>query len=151
MHLTLNDTYLVYEAGNPVPKIINYTQADLDEIAAAVAEASSPAALKARAATRRYAREIGGIEAAGIVIDTSRESQAMIAGAHAYVQATPAATVEFKAASGWVTLDAATVTTIALAVASHVQACFAAEKAADEAIDAGTITTAAEVDAAIAA
>jgi hypothetical protein len=113
--------------------------------------AAPPIDLKAYAAARRYEREIGGVVVAGTSIDTSRESQSMIAGAHAYVQAMPSATVDFKAASGWVTLDAATVTAIALSVAAHVQACFAAEKAADAGIDAGTITTTAEVDAAIAA
>lgn len=150
MTITTEDTYPVFTAGSPAPTMVAYTQADLDEIAAAIAAAASPSALKAHAAARRYAREVGGIVVGGVSIDTSRESQAKIAGAHAYVQASPAATVDFKATSGWVTLTAATVTAIALAVAAHVQACFAAEKTVDAAIDAGTITTTAEVDAAMA-
>lgn len=109
----------------------------------------STADLRAHAAVRRFAVETGGIVVGSATIDTSRDSQSMIAGALAYVQASGAATVEFKAASGWVTLSAEQVRTIALAVAAHVQRCFAAERAADEAIDAGTVSTFTEIDAMI--
>ncbi len=122
------------------------------EIAAHVPPPPAPppgtADLKAAAAAKRWAVETGGIAVGGATIDTSRESQTMIAGAYAYVQAQPATTVEYKTASGWVTLDAAAMTAIALAVGAHVQACFAAERGVCEAIDAGTITTLAAVDAA---
>lgn len=104
--------------------------------------------LKARAAARRWAAETGGITVDGAAIDTSRESQAMIAGAHAYAAAVLSATVDFKASAGWVTLDAAAITGIALAVGAHVQACFAVERQVDAAIDAGTLTTFAEIEAA---
>ena len=108
----------------------------------------SAADLKAAAAAKRWQVETGGVVAGGMPIDTSRASQAMISGAHAYIQAQPSATVDFKAASGWVTLDAAAVTTIALAVAGHVQSCFGVERLVEAALDAGTITTLAEIDAA---
>lgn len=104
--------------------------------------------LKAAAAAKRWSVETGGIVVAGMSIDTGRESQALIAGAHAYVQAAPATVIPFKGLGGWVDLDAAAVTAVALAVAAHVQACFAAERAVDAAIDAGTISTVAEIDAA---
>ncbi len=60
--------------------------------------------------------------------------------------------MKFKAASGWIELTAEQIKAVALAVFAHVQACFAAEDAADAGINAAppTITTLAEVDAAFA-
>ncbi|SCM73337.1 conserved hypothetical protein [uncultured Pleomorphomonas sp.] len=113
----------------------------------AVASAPTTAELVSYAAAKRYAVETGGVTVAGASIDTGRESQAMITGAYAYAHANPEANVSFKATSGWVILTAAEVTAIATAVAAHVQACFTAEKAIDDAIDAGTVTTTAEIDA----
>lgn len=104
--------------------------------------------LLAYAAAKRFEVETGGITVSGQTIDTSRESQSMITGAYAYSQAHPEETIRFKAASGWVTLDAATMAAIATAVGAHVQACFAAEAIVAAAIEDGTITTAAEIDAA---
>lgn len=106
------------------------------------------AELLAYAAEKRWRIETGGITVAGASIDTSRDSQAMITGAYAFSQANPEDPIKYKAASGWVTLDAATMAAIATAVGSHVQASFAAEEAVDAAILAGTITTVAGVDAA---
>lgn len=100
------------------------------------------------AAAKRYTVETGGITVNGISLDTSRESQNMIAGAHAYVVASGEASVKFKATSGWVTLTAAETTAAAMAVGAHVQACFAAESAVDDAIIAGDIIDEAGVDAA---
>lgn len=111
------------------------------------AAAPTPADLRSHAASVRFAVETGGVSVGGAAIDTSRDSQAMIAGALAYVRASEAASVEFKAASGWVTLSAGEVKAIALAVAGHVQACFATERAIDDAIAAGTITTREQIDA----
>lgn len=106
------------------------------------------AGLTAYAAARRYSVETGGITVNGASIDTTRESQSLITGAYAYSQANPEAAITFKAKSGWVTLSAEQVAGIATAVAAHVQAAFATEQAVDAAIDAGTITTTAEVDGA---
>jgi len=110
--------------------------------------AAGKASLIAYAAIKRWQVETGGITVAGAAIDTSRESQAMITGAYAYSQANPSETISYKAISGWVTIDAATMTAIATAVGAHVQACFAAEASAAAEIEAGTITTTAEIDAA---
>lgn len=117
------------------------------EIAALPAAApATPDDLRSYAATLRFKVETGGIVVGEATIDTSRDSQSMIAGALAYVQASGASSVEFKASSGWITLSAEQVRAIALSVAAHVQRCFAAERAADEAIDAGTVTAFAEID-----
>lgn len=123
-----------------------------ESVAAAVAPGASDrrrhAALRAYAADKRYAVETGGLVVGGRRIDTSRDSQALITGAHAYVSAADVPTVEFKAAGGWVTLTRADVQGIALAVAAHVQACFAVERAIDTAIEADEITSTTEIDAA---
>ncbi|MCJ2108019.1 DUF4376 domain-containing protein [Methylobacterium sp. E-041] len=109
--------------------------------------------LIAYAAAARYAREVGGIAVSGVGIATDRASQTMIANAYAYVQASGAASVEFKAESGWVTLSAEQMKLIALAVGAHVQACYAVESRLDLAISATppAVTTQAEIDAAFAA
>lgn len=98
------------------------------------------------ASGRRWQVETGGITINGATIDTSRESQAMISGAYNYSQANPGEIIKFKASSGWIDLDAATVAMIAMVVGEHVQSCFAKESAIVAAINNGTITTVAEVD-----
>lgn len=104
--------------------------------------------LVAYAADRRWRAETAGIVVAGAAIATDRESQALIMGARLYAQATPAATFQFKTAGGFVSLDAAQIEAVALAVAAHVQACFAVEAAVLAEIEAGNITTLSQVDGA---
>ena len=60
--------------------------------------------------------------------------------------ANPDVTIKFKAANGFVDLDAATVTAVATAVAAHVQVCFAAEAGVVTAIADGDITTPQQID-----
>lgn len=104
--------------------------------------------LTAYAAHRRWLAETGGIVVAGTAIATDRESQALIMGARLYAQATPDTSFQFKAAAGFVTLDGADIEAVALAVAAHVQACFAVEAGVRADIEAGTITTLSQVDGA---
>ena len=106
-----------------------------------------PVDLYAYAAIKRYAVETGGIVIDGMRVMTDRQSQSLITGAYNYVQANPDVTVKFKTAAGFVELTAAQMTAIANAVGAHVQASFAAEGEVDKQIIAGTITTAAEIDA----
>lgn len=106
--------------------------------------------LAAYASQVRFARETAGIEVGGERIDTSRESQSLITGAHALALAEPDEPIDFKSSSGWIVIDSAAMILIALAVARHVRACFRAERAVAAAIAAGTITTRAEIDAAFA-
>jgi len=112
-----------------------------------VLEDAPPVDLIAYAANRRWQVETGGITVGGALIDTSRESQAMITGAYNYAQVRPDKLIKFKAASGWVELDAATVAAIATAVGDHVQACFDAEAEVVAAITDGTVTTVEQVAA----
>jgi hypothetical protein len=108
--------------------------------------------LLAYAASVRYAREVGGITVGGVPISTDRESQAMLTGAHSFVAANSEATIRWKSDAGFVTLDAAQITALALAVGAHVQACFAREADVTGLISASPpgITSKADVDAAFA-
>jgi len=102
--------------------------------------------LKHTAATKRWRVETGGITILGAAIPTSRDDQAMITGAVAFAQLNPAASIDFKASSGWETLSSEQMIGIGQAVGAHVQACFAAEAAIDADIDAGIITMVSEIE-----
>lgn len=107
--------------------------------------------LYAYAADRRWQIETGGITVAGATIATDRDAQGMIAAAYQMAMAEPEETVLFKAASGWIEIDAAQMIAIGLAVGRHVRACFRKERAIGEGIAAGRTTDAAGIDAAFAA
>jgi hypothetical protein len=84
--------------------------------------------LLARLAQRRWEVETGGITINGAQILTDRESTAMLAGALQLLGLSPeGATVKWKAATGFISLDLPSLQAIALAVGQHVQACFARE------------------------
>ena len=125
------------------------------QTAAALQEVLTPyglwADLAGYAAAARYAKETGGLKVGTAQIDTSRESQAMVANAYQFMQVSGAPSTQYKTASGWVTVSADQMKAIALAVGAHVQACFAAEADLDAKITAGTVTTTAQIDAAFAA
>lgn len=107
----------------------------------------TPDELKAMAATLRWQKETGGVTVQGATIDTSRESQALINGAFNLAKDDSDTIIRFKAAAGFVTLDASTMIAIGMAVAHHVQACFAQEGDVVDAIEAGSITTFAQIEA----
>ena len=92
-------------------------------------------ARKAELASIRWAKETGGVSVTGMRIDTSRESQNMINGAVAFANRNPDAKIDFKAASGWIALDAATVLFIGDLVATHVQKCYSRERELSDEID----------------
>ncbi|WP_377838690.1 DUF4376 domain-containing protein [Bosea sp. UC22_33] len=104
--------------------------------------------LAAYAAQARFRKESGGISLSGQAVATDRESQALISGAFALVQQQPETTIRFKTPSGFVTLNSTQMSAIAIAVAEHVQACFALEADVAGDIASGEITTTAEIDAA---
>lgn len=88
--------------------------------------------LRERATAARWEHETGGITVGGVRVLTGVEDQNRIATA---LIGAPA-TLDFKAESGWVTLTLAELQAIAGAITDHVQACFSAERAHHEAIDA---------------
>ena len=83
----------------------------------------------------RWAKETGGLTLTnGITVGTKAEDQNRITTVIANAQLAGVTTVDFKAASGWVTLQLSEVQALAAAIALHVQACFSAERAHHEAI-----------------
>lgn len=88
--------------------------------------------LRERATQLRWEHETGGIDLGDVRVLTGIEDQNRIATA---LIGAPA-TLDFKAESGWVTLTLAELQAIAAAITTHVQACFTAERAHHEAIEA---------------
>lgn len=123
------------------------TDGQLDKRPLAVPKIDA-AMMKGYVAAKRYAIETGGITVAGAHVATDRASQSMITGAVVRAQLDPASTASFKAESGFVTLTATQMLGVGVAVAAHVQACFAAEAAVLAKIESGAIKTLADVDAA---
>lgn len=119
-------------------------------------EASTPAAapvsLGDYAAEARWRKEVGGVTIAGAPVATDDRSKQMIIGARIAVDADPNWSTQWVGADGAIyPVDAAAIIAISNAVQAHVNACFATYASVKAAIDAGTITTTAEIDAAFAA
>lgn len=114
------------------------------------APAPTEADLLAYAADLRWRIETGGITVNGVSVRTDEKSQAKISGAVILLtadQTIPA--IDWEAQPGvWVSLDAATMQAIGIAVGRHVQACFTALKAVQEAVAAGEIVNFEQIDAA---
>ncbi|EEE42850.1 DUF4376 domain-containing protein [Roseibium alexandrii] len=89
-------------------------------------------------AAKRWEVETGGLILNGVLIDTSRESQAMINGAYAQAQRkkdAPGYMINFKGRDGWVSLTADQMINIGEAVGDFVQACFDHERSLSDLID----------------
>lgn len=89
-------------------------------------------------ATSRFALETAGVSVGNAVIKTDRESQATLSAALLTLQRNPEAIIDWKGDNGWVKLGKAEVEAIADVVSGHVQACFTAEKARYDALEALT-------------
>ena len=111
--------------------VLDYSAA---EIAGMLEKAKSEK--KQEIAAARYAAEIAGVTVGGVVVKTDRESQALITGAALKATQDGTYSCTWKAESGFVTLNAATVLAVADAVRTHVQTCFDAEAAKCILIDA---------------
>lgn len=100
--------------------------------------------LTAAATAQRWANETGGIALPdGTRIGTALEDQNRITSVIANAKLAGVESVDFKAATGWVSLSLAEVQGIAAAIAIHVQGCFSTERAHHEAIDGLTTLAAA--------
>ncbi|MCU0119511.1 DUF4376 domain-containing protein [Pseudomonas sp. B2M1-30] len=89
-------------------------------------------------ASERYRREGLGIVVGSIPIETTRDSQTLIAGMGLSAVVDPEYRCNFKTANGFVEIDATRILEIATAVRSHVQACFDRELDLLLALEAGT-------------
>jgi len=123
------------------------------EAAGNTIEPYSPPApdLPAYAAQKRWEKENGGINIGGAQIATDDRSKVMISGARVAAENDPNFSTEWKAADGsFVTVNAAMIVAISDAMLAHVSNCFALEAQVLAQIEAGTITTTEEIDAAFA-
>lgn len=91
-------------------------------------------------AARRYEAEAGGIEIAGMHVDTDDRSKLLINGAALEAMLDPAYTMQWKTPAGFVQLDAAQVLAVASAVRAHTQACFDREAVLLGELEDGTLT-----------
>lgn len=93
--------------------------------------------LKAAVAAERFGREGVGIVVDGLQIETTRDSQALIASTGLSAVIDPEYRCNFKTAAGFVEIGAEQIIAIAKAVRAHVQACFDRELTLLRAIEAG--------------
>lgn len=99
--------------------------------------AEAVGAKKASLASYRYDKEVGGLTLQnGMTVATDDRSKGLIAGARLDTMNNPAILTNWKADTGWIQIDADTVTMIATAVAGHVRTCFNAERDHSDALDA---------------
>lgn len=85
----------------------------------------------------RWQIETGGLTLPnGVHVATGIDDQNRITSVIANAELAGVEVVDFKAASGWVSITVAELKAVAAAIALHVQRCFTAERAHHEAIDA---------------
>jgi hypothetical protein len=112
----------------------------------------SKADLVAYAADRRWRQEVGGITVAGVPVATDDRSKLMITGARVAAMADSGWSTVWHGADGnTYPVDAPAMVAISNAVQAHVNGGFATFALVKAAIESGTITTLAEVDASFAA
>lgn len=107
--------------------------------------------LPAYAARKRWEKEVGGININGLIVATDDRSKTMISGARVAAQNDPQFSTQWKAADGtFTTINAAAAIAISDAMLAHVSHCFAIEARVLAGIEAGTISTVEQIDAAFA-
>ncbi len=107
--------------------------------------------LVAYAADRRWRKEVGGIEIAGIPIMTDDRSKQMILGGRMAASVDPDWSTQWVGANGTVyPVDAAAMVAISDAVQAHVNGCFLTFATVRAQIASGETTTFQEIDAAFA-
>lgn len=91
-------------------------------------------------AAERFTREATGVTVNGLAIETTRDSQALIASTGLAAIYDPDYRCNFKTATGFVEIGAEQIAAIAKAVRAHVQACFDRELVLLRAIETGEFT-----------
>lgn len=79
---------------------------------------------KAEIAAARYNAETAGVAVNGVLIDTGRDSQALITGAALAAVIDSSYSLNWKTESGFIHLTASEIIAVAQAVRAHVQSCF---------------------------
>lgn len=124
-----------------------------DKVAAINIAAARTAALSAYATSKRFEKEVGGMVSQTFgPLYTDRDTRGLMGQA---IQSIDLGLIQppinWKAASGFIELDRATLVAISSEVATFVQSTFDKESEVDGMIAAGTITVRAQIDAAFAA
>jgi hypothetical protein len=91
-------------------------------------------------AAERFAHEASGITVDGVSIETTRDSQALIASTGLSAILDPEYRCNFKTLDGFVQINATQILAIAQAVRAHVQACFDRELDLLNALESATYT-----------
>lgn len=142
---TDDDDFAAFVAAGGGPTPI----ASLAELAEVFAQQFPGGMLSVYAADARWRRETGGITVAGVPVATDDRSKQMIIGARVAANADPDWSTLWVGADGEIyPIDAPAIIAISDAVQAHVNACFATYASVRAEIEAGTITTTAEIDAA---
>jgi hypothetical protein len=139
------DTPVVYVGGELVgpSELIDAAEAFIGQPAP---ERRKPA-LIAYARDKRWQVEIGGAVAAGVPVATDDRSKLMIVGARVAAASNPSWATVWQGTDGQAyPVDAATMLAIADAVQSHTNATFTVLAGLLDGIEAGTVTTRAQVD-----
>lgn len=100
---------------------------------------------KTAIAAARYSAETAGTTVNGILLDTGRDSQALITGAALAAMLDSEYSLNWKTASGFIHLSAPEIIAVAQSVRAHVQSCFDRESELVALVDAAQ--TAEELDA----
>lgn len=123
------------------PGLVQITEKEFDDLRNPLPQPITADELKKNVTNYRWKVETGGISLpGGIKVVTGIEDQNRITTVVANARLAGFDTVNFKAATGWVTLKLAEVEAIAAAVSMHVQACFTTERMHHEAIDTIALT-----------
>lgn len=125
--------------------------ADLQEAFGALDLSDARPRLIAYAADLRWRKEVSGVEISGIPVATDDRSKLMIMAARVAASADPAWTTVWHGADGQTySINASAMIAISDEVQARINATFVVFASVKAAIEAGTITTAAEIDAAFA-
>lgn len=98
---------------------------------------NAPVSTEEVIAAERFRREAAGVSVGELLIETTRDSQALIASTGLSAILDPEYRCNFKTAKGFVEIGAAQIIEIAKAVRAHVQACFDRELTLLRAIETG--------------
>lgn len=102
--------------------------------------------LVSRLAELRWQKTQAGVTLPnGVVIATDDNSQSKIHQALSILEKGWVTTIDYRAKTGYVTVDLAAMTAISQAVAAYVQGCFTAGHTIEDDIAAGTVTTLADI------
>lgn len=115
-----------------------YTQVDDPDYVAPDPLADAKAAKAQEIAQARYDEEVGGLDVSGVIVATDRESQTKLVAARIVAKEDPTYTLDWKAESGFVVLDAVTIISLADAVLAFIKGLFTKEKDKNSQIVAAT-------------